>query len=102
MTRFCASLAAVAVLLFTAAALPQDPLVKGKSMKEWAQKARDTNPYVRMKVAYSLFTVIGDVGPKNAKELVPVLKEMLADDDEVVRRNAARAVFRLGSVGKEL
>src|SRR5205814_604610 len=100
MTRLLATIVCL-LLVLTAInpAQPQEPKFKGKGLDEWAKKARDPNPYVRIKVAYSLYTVIGEVGPKNATSLLPVLKELLKDDDEAVRRNAAFAFGRFGPAG---
>ena len=79
----------------------QDPTFKKKSMKEWASKARDPDPYVRIRVTYALYTVVSEVGPKNAKELLPTLKESLMDEEDRVRRYAAWTLGKFGAVARE-
>lgn len=74
-----------------ALATPAEELTyRGKSLGEWTIRAKDRNPQVRIEAASAL----GAIGPA-AKPAIPVLTELLKDEDGEVRRAAAKALEKI-------
>jgi HEAT repeat protein len=79
-----------------------EPTCKGKTAAEWTTALRDKNPDVRGDAASDLRGAhLDDAEDRDVLvSLIPVLGELLGDEDEIVRANAVDALGHAGEVSR--
>ena len=69
--------------------MPQEPAYQAKTLAQWKVAANDAKPKVRQDAAKAL----GQLGPA----AIPVLVDLLADEDGKVRSDVTQSLKRIGS-----
>src|SRR5437867_908101 len=72
----------------------KDPVYMGKALSECIRELKDKNKAVRLEAARA----VGRFRPEETGAAVPVLIQVLKDEDPLVRSAAAFALFRMGQL----
>jgi len=68
-----------------------EPTFQGRSLSDWTEALKDSNPKTRVGAAWAL----GRIGP-SAAPAVPALIEALSDPDKLVRTQSIAALGKIG------